>query len=87
MKANVLPYLPLYNAHFFSQNEHVNTRCVLYTIHGVLLVKQRKIWSEIWGCVLYTTAHYTWVNTVYKRQSINHEIATIIFSCFKINLG
>ena len=41
-------YLPLYNTHFFSQNEHV--KLGVRIIHGVLyLVKQRKIWSEIWG--------------------------------------
>ena len=35
-------------------------------IHGVYsyLVKQRKIWSDIWGCVLYTGAYYTRANTV-----------------------
>ena len=34
-------------------------------IHGVLYLVQRlKIWSEIWGCVLYTGAHYTRINTV-----------------------
>ena len=41
---------------------------MLRIIHRVLyLVKQRKIWSEIWGCVLYTTVHYTRVNTVVQK--------------------
>ena len=55
---------------FFCQNEHV--KLGVRIIHGVLyyLVKQRKIWSEIWGCVLYTGTYYTRVNTV----SVNLEL-------------
>ena len=48
---------------FFGQNEHV--KLGVRIIQGVLyLVKQRKFWSEIWGCVLYMGAYYTRVNTV-----------------------
>ena len=40
---------------FFGQNEHV--KLGVRIIQGVLyLVKQRKIWSEIWGCVVYMGA-------------------------------
>ena len=54
---------------FLSQNEHV--KLGVRIIHGVLcLVKQRKIWSEIWGCVLYMGAYYTRANTVIKIFTI-----------------
>ena len=33
-----------------------------------------KIWSEIWGCVLYTGAHYTRVNTVFNMLNDNLNI-------------
>ena len=63
-----VPYLHLCNTHFFCQNEHV--KLGVRIIHGVLyyLVKQRKILSEIWRCVLHTGAYYTRVNTVNQTR-------------------
>ena len=60
-----IPYLPLYHAHFFPQNEHV--KLGMRIIHGVLyLAEQRKFWSEIWGCVLYTGAYYTQAHIIHR---------------------
>ena len=79
-----MPYLPLYNTHFFGQNEHV--KLGVRIIHGVLyLVKQRKIWSEIWGCALYMGAYYTRANSVIRKlhDKITTDYTMLMVLCKK----